>query len=213
MDRRSTLLAFGAGALATITWTGHALADGAPPMCASAEQAAAVTALYAEGPAPMPFQAAAKLKLTEAVVLSSLGSKRAVGVAGAEFEKVWASLDEWPAALTMIVKDSHIFEIHSDVPSGEPSKRSKFFNLAHGGQALGGHLRPDLVSAIYAIDLVGGEGPVRGIVFLGTDGASSFSVFVPPAEGKDAPPSPSNAPFDKTRALLAAMPQVCAAQP
>ncbi len=213
MGSRSSLLAACAGALVTTTWSIDVLADGGTPMCASAEQAAAVTALYAEGPAPMPFQAAAKLKLAEAVVLSGLGAQRAVGVAGAEFVKVWASLDEWPEAVTMIVKDSHVFEIHSDVPSGEPSKRSKFFNLAHAGQPLGGHLRPDLVSAIYAIDLVGGEGPVRGLVFLGTDGASSFSVFVPPAEGEDKPPSPSNAHFDKTRALLAAMPQLCATQP
>ena len=154
-----------------------------------------------------------KLKLSEAAVLSSLGKSRAVGVANGEFGRVWESLTAWPEAVTFIVKGGQMFEIGGPIPAGKPSTRSKLFNLEHGGQGLGGHLRPDLVSAIYAVDLVGGEGPVRGVIFLDDKGESAFSVFVPPPEGADKAPSPSNAHFDKTRSLMAAMPQVCAAIP
>ena len=206
-------LAFFVGTMAGVNWSNPASADTGAPVCATADEAALIAAAYAKTPAPMPFQAAAKLKLSEAAVMSGLGAKRGVGVASGEFGKVWASLAEWPEAVTMIIKDAHIFEIHGQVPKGEPSTRSKFFNLAHDGQALGGHLRPDLISAIYAIDIAGGEGPVRGVAFLAANGASSFSVFVPPAEGEDKAPSPANAHFDKTRALMASMPALCAAKP
>jgi len=200
-----------AGALATTIWSTHALADGAAP-CATPEQSAVVAQLYANGPAGLPFQAAMKLQVPESVVLSSLDSKRSVGVAGGEFAKIWESLTTWPEAMTFIVKGGQMFEIAGPVPGGKPSTRSRFFNLDHGGHGIGGHLRPDLVSAMYAIDLAGGEGPVRGVVFLDAQGESIFSVFVPTAESEDKSPSPANARFEQTRALMAALPQVCPAK-
>ena len=205
--------AFFFGTMGGVIWSNPASADTGAAVCATADEAALIAAAYDKAPAPMPFQAAAKLRMSEAAVMSGLAPNRAVGVASGEFGKVWGSLAEWPEAVTMIIKDSHVFEIHGQVPKGEPSTRSKFFNLAHDGQALVGHLRPDLISAIYAIDSQGGEGPVRGIAFLDASGASSFSVFVPPAEGEDKPPSPANAHFEKTRALMASMPALCAAKP
>jgi heme iron utilization protein len=177
--------------------------------CATSEQAAKVRVLFSGESSPAPFQAAAKLEIPESIVLSSLSPERSIGVPGSEFERVWASLNTWPDAVVLISKGGHIFEIAGPIPTGEPSKRSKFFNLKHGPSGVAGHLRPDLISAIYAVDYVGGEGPLRGFIFLDLDGQSVFSVFVPKADEKTQQPSPANAEFEKTRALLAAMPQVC----
>jgi putative heme iron utilization protein len=178
--------------------------------CATPEQAAKVQVLFAGAAGPAPFQAAMKLQMSESIVLSSLGPKRAVGVAGAEFARVWAALNAWPDAVMLITKGGHIFEIEGPIHPGEPSKKSKFFNLEHGASGVAGHLRPDLIGSIYAVDYMGGEGPLRGLVFLDLDGASVFSVFVPKPDEKTQTPSPADAEFEKTRALLAGMPQVCA---
>jgi heme iron utilization protein len=178
--------------------------------CATPEQAAKVQVLFAGTAGPAPFQAAMKLEVSESIVLSSLGPKRAVGVAGTEFAKVWAALNAWPDAVVLISKGGHIFEIEGPIQPGEPSKKSKFFNLEHGASGVSGHLRPDLIGSIYAVDYMGGEGPLRGVVFLDLEGQSVFSVFVPNADEKTQVPSAANAEFEKTRAFLAGMPQVCA---
>jgi putative heme iron utilization protein len=177
--------------------------------CADASQTAVVLELFAKGPGPAPFQAAAKLAVPESVLLTGLGSPRAVGVAGSEFARIWESLTKWQNAVVLIAKAGHIFEIEGPILAGEPSKRSKFFNLSHGDRGLSGHLRPDLVSAIFAIDYPGNEGQMRGIVFLDSSGESVFSVYVPHPNEKDGPPSPANAQFEETRALIASLPRVC----
>ena len=179
----------------------------AAPACATAEQAKAVRALYAQAPQPPTFMAAEKLGLPESVVASALGDTQAVGVPGSEFASVWASLGTWDKATTLIRQGGHVFEVASRIPAGKPSERpgSKFFNLEHG-TALNGHLRPDLVGAIYALRLEGGEGPLRGLVFLDEAGASVFGVFT--GEGRDQPPAVI-AQFEKTWALLASLPRAC----
>jgi putative heme iron utilization protein len=73
---------------------------------------------------------------------------------------------------------------------------------------LSGHLRPDLVSAIWAVSLEGREGPLRGVMFLDAAGATAFSVFLP--EGAQ-PTAGEAAQFAATRALIDAGPRVCPA--
>jgi putative heme iron utilization protein len=186
-----------------------AMANEAAVACATSEQATAVNDLFAKGPGPASFQAAAKLQLPESVVLSGLGAPRAVGVAGSEFARVWESLTKWQNAVVLIAKGGNIFEIEGPIQAGEPSKSSKFFNLSHGDRGVSGHLRPDLISAIFAIDYAGHEGRMRGVVFLDAGGESILSVFVPNPHDKDSPPSPANAQFEQTRALLESLPRIC----
>jgi putative heme iron utilization protein len=130
-------------------------------------------------------------------------------VAGSEFPKVWASLGEWDLATTLLRQGGHIFEVVSRVPPGKMSDRpgSKFFNLEHG-TALNGHLRPDQVGAIYGVNLQGGEGPLRGVVFLDQAGQSAFAVFT--GEGGNQPPAVA-AQFEKTWALLKTLAPACPA--
>jgi putative heme iron utilization protein len=189
----------------TAAQVSSAVAPGTPA-CATPEQARQVLELYSQKPSPPPFMAAPKLGLPEAVVLSALPAAQAIGVAGSAFMPVWESLQAWDRSLTLVIKAGQVFEIHGRIPKGQPSTISRNFNLEYPAAGLGGHLRPDLVSAIYAITLEGREGPMRGVMFLGADGGSAFSVFLP--EGQQ--PLPAEvAQFEKTRALIAALPRAC----
>lgn len=200
--RRAALVAAACTACAT---TAAAAAD-APSLCATAEQARPVRELYAQSPAPPPFLASGQLGLTEAVVLSAMPADKAVGTSGAAFAAVWESLRQWDRSLTLVLKAGQVFEIHGRIPKGEPSKISRNYNLEYPEAGLGGHLRPDLVAAIYAVSLQGREGPMRGVMFLDATGDDAFSVFLP--ESRE--PTPAEiAQFEKTRALVAGLPRAC----
>jgi putative heme iron utilization protein len=178
----------------------------APAVCATAAQAEAARALYAVTPHPAPFQAATKLGMPEAAVLSALPPERAVGTPGSSFGEVWASLAGWDRSLTLVLKGGQVFEIFGKVPAGEPSKKSRYFNLTYPQAGLGGHLRSDLIGSIYAVSLQGAEGPMRGIAFLDAEGADLFHVFLPESLG----PTPAEvAQFEKTRAVVAGLPRAC----
>jgi putative heme iron utilization protein len=175
-------------------------------LCATSDQAAAVRDLYARPPSPPSFLAAPKLGMPEAVLLSALGPERAVGVPGSEFMKVWESLLAWEEARTLVLKAGHVFEIEGRLHAGKPSKKSSFFNLEYG-PGLGGHLRPDLVSAIYTLELQGAEGPIRGVIFLDGKGDNAFGVFVP--VDPDGPPPKAMPQFEATRDLMKKLPRAC----
>ena len=184
----------------------HTSAFGASPLCASPEQAAMVQALYATAPVPPTFMAATKLGIPEALVASAISGKQVVGTTGAGFEAVWKSLQEWDDATVVVLKGGFVLEVRGRIPGGAPSAKSKFFNLKQDGAGLGGHLRPDLVGAIYAVDLVGAEAPLRGVTFLDATGEGIFGVYLP--EGANPKPA-LVAQFEKTRAVIAALPRAC----
>ena len=185
-------------------WSASAVA--ATSLCASPEQAAAVQALYATAPVPPTFLAATKLGIPEALVASAISGKQVVGTTGAGFEAVWKSLQEWDDATAVVLKDGYVFEIRGRIPGGAPSTKSQFFNLKQDGAGLGGHLRPDQLGAIYAVDLVGAQGALRGLTFLNAAGEGIFGVYLP--EGAEPKPA-LVAEFEKTRALIASLPRVC----
>lgn len=189
--------------LAAAALTVHA----AGPACATPGQAQAVRDRYATTPHQPTFMAAAALELPESVVASALPPELGVGVAGSEFQQVWAAIGEWELATTLLRQGPHIFEVVSRVPAGKMSDRpgSKFFNLSHG-TALNGHLRPDQVGAIYAVNLAGAEGPLRGVVFMDQAGEGVFGIFT--GEGGNQPPAVA-AQFDKTWALLKTLTPAC----
>ncbi|MEO7386160.1 MAG: ChuX/HutX family heme-like substrate-binding protein [Gammaproteobacteria bacterium] len=185
-------------------WCATALAG--PSLCADAAQTATVRAFYATATVPPTFMAATKLSLPEAIVASALVGKQTVGTTGAGFDKVWTSLQAWDDATVVLVKGANVMEVRGRIPPGAPSTRSQFFNLKQEGAGLGGHLRPDELGAIYAIDVAGAQGPVRGITFVDAAGESLFGVYVPEA----AEPKPALvAQFEKTRAVIAALARVC----
>ena len=184
----------------------QATAGEVPSLCANAEQSASVRALYATSPAPPTFMAARKLGMSEAIVASALEGKQTVGTSGAGFAEIWASLGDWGKSTVVIQKGGQVFEVHGPVPAGAPSTKSQFFNLEAEVAGLGGHLRPDLMGAIYAVDIVSAQGPVRGVTFLDAAGDGLFGVYLP--EGVE--PTPEQlARFEKTRAVINSMARAC----
>jgi putative heme iron utilization protein len=178
-------------------------------VCASPEQAKKVQAAYLEGPGRLPFIVNKALGLTEAQVASALPADQAMGVPNTQFAQVWDSLTKWENALVLILSGGHTIEVYGPIHKGEPSTRSKNFNLTPEGAGMSGHLRPDLVSAIYAVAIPGKDGAkTRGVMFMDAEGKSAFSAFLP-SEG--APPTPAQiAQFEATWTAVKAMPSVCA---
>lgn len=184
------------------------LAAEAAPACATPAQVAAVKAAMA-GKDPGPLGAtAASVKLPESVVASALPAAQAHGVSAVHFQQVWKSLETWDDSLVFIVKGLDLFEVKGRVGRGEPSKRSKFFNLSREGDGLVGHLRPDLYSAIYVLSIPGEKSTLRGVSFFDQAGASVFSVFVP-GEGGEAPPPAVIKQFETTEKMIRGLPSLC----
>lgn len=215
--RRSSVSALGAhiAALAMLTGVLNVLpasAEEAPPNCASPEQAAQVQVFYAgKEAAPAPLMAAREIKLAEEIIASALPPDRALGVDGAHFATVWNTLLDWEKATLVVIKGGHVFEVNGPVHKGEPSKKSKFFNLDSEGAGASGHLRPDLVRSIYAIALPGKDGgSIMGVAFFDASGESAFGIYLP---GEGAPVSDAGkAQFKKTWDQVAALPRLCAPQ-
>ena len=71
---------------------------------------------------------------------------------------------------------------------------------------LGGHFRPDLMGAVYAVELAGAQGLLRGVTFVDLAGESLFGVYLP--EGAGEKPGLAAA-FGRTRELIAGLAKVC----
>jgi len=195
--------------LAVAALLGPAPLTAADDLCATQEQTQKIRQFLAENPGMLPAIATRSLKLPEAVIASGLPAEQAVGTSKDGFAKVWESITSWTEATTMIIKDGSVFEVQGPLPPGEPSTRSKYFNLGtHQGAGLGGHVRPDLLSSIYPIAVAGeGGAATRGVVFHGPSGESVFSVYVS-AEGSQ-PSAEDLVKFEATMALIKSVPRVC----
>ena len=126
------------------------------------------------------------IALLAACEVSSHGGSRA--------ERI-ARVTGWGQALILIQRGAHVLEVHSPLPAGEPSTRSKFFNL--GEAPFTGHLRPDLLSAIHLVAIPGREGlvsvwvedasgqPLGGVelMVMGSQEGSSFFTGLKPETG------------------------------
>ena len=175
--------------------------------CPTADEARRIGEAFAKTPAPMPFAAAPSLQLPEVVVAAGMPASMGRSVDGSQFIKVWDSLAAWPEALVMIMKGGNVFEISTKIPPGEPSTKSRFFNLGKG--TLSGHLRPDQLSAILGVQMPAAEGFVRGVFFYDGKGESVFGAFVGGEGGK--PGAAQIAAFDRTWQLLQSLPPRCPA--
>jgi putative heme iron utilization protein len=198
----------GGAAFAAAVSPGTVSAAEPSALCAAAPVAADARRLLTE-PRANYWGVAAKLGTTEAAVLSAVAAERGAATAGGAFVQVWESLRTWPEAVAIVMKGGHVFEVHGRIAAGEPSKTSRYFNL-QGHDGLAGHLRPDLVAGIYAVELPGRNGPEYGVAFADATGSVAFAVYVP--AGDEFTPEGLKA-WQRTRALLASSPPLCPAPP
>jgi heme iron utilization protein len=175
--------------------------------CATPDQRREIGERFERPERGLVDQLRAELGISEAAVMSALPPGRAVGVPGSEFHAVWDSLRTWPDAVVAIRTGGHVMEVHGPIHAGEPSRISQYFNLSPEGPGLSGHLRPDLVAAIYAVQLPGRSGDEYGVVFFDPAGQPAFGVYVPSEHAK-ASDSALRA-FEETKARLATMPRAC----
>ncbi len=160
----------------------------------------------------IPLQATAtELGSSEAAVLRALPEQFRVMAAGARFTEVWADLAGWDDAVFAVLKGGHVFEVHGRIRPGEPSKKSRYFNLSPGTPGVTGHLRPDLVSAIGAVSRHVRGKEQHGIAFFDAAGAEVFGVYVP-GEG-DHVDQKVKAQYLATRERLRAFGDPCALPP
>jgi heme iron utilization protein len=166
------------GLLAVVLPLTVAAAQSADALCATPTQKDALAKGWASK-APRLGAVAREAGVSEAAALSALPGERAVSVRGSAFAEIWRSLQAWPDSLTVIEKSGQVFEVHGRIPSGEPSKVSRAFNLDPKAHGLTGHLRPDEYSTIYAASLPGRERVEHGILFINSAGQVIFGVYVP----------------------------------
>lgn len=177
--------------------------------CATPLQTIVVRSAFDKPAPPAPFVAARDLKIPEATVVSALPSAQAYGVDATHFQTVWKSLESWEKSVFVVMMGGHVFETYGKVFAGEPSKRSNFFNLHGDGAGMSGHLRPDLLAAIYVLSIPGKESVMRGVMFYDLQGNAAFGVYVP---GEGSKPSEALiAQFEATAAEIRALPARCGA--
>ena len=187
-----------------VCWAGPSASE---PICASPEQVERIQDFYNDNPGTTPLVAAGRLKLAEAVIGSSLPGDQAASTRGENFKQVWAAMTTWEKPTVIIPKGADVFEVFSPISSGTTSKENPFFNLSHD-HAFGGHLRPDLYSAIYVYSLPRKEDVVvRGVFFYDESGASIFGVMM---SGKGPQPAETEiTKFEDLIALIRSLPPVC----
>ena len=156
-----------------------AKAPASPPMCATAAQVKQVREHYAANPGAMPAIATRELKLPDALIASALPPDQVYGTTGAGFIPVWESMMAWDSPVVIVIKSGSVIEIRGKIAEGTPSKVSNYFNVEEEGLGMGGHLRPDLMTAIYAVDLPtkAANAPLRGILFFDGAGETVFGVY------------------------------------
>lgn len=176
-------------------------------VCATPDQEIEVKAFYSRNSGLIPQLAARTIDVPEVVIASAMPAVNKVGTSGEGFAEIWASVTEWSNAMTLIMKEGHVFEIDGPVPNGVRSERSNYFNLETHAP-FGGHIREDLLSAIYAIEGAGrGGATTRSVHFYDQSGTTAFAVILAGERGN--PSEEDVARFDATMALIRSMGPVC----
>ena len=201
---RKTLHRAALSAAAFLVLTSPAMAEG---MCATQEQKEAIQAFYADNPGTMPAIASQRLSLPEAVIVSGLPDGVAASAPADMFPDVWAAMNGFEAPTFLIMKGRNVFEIASTVGTGKPSETSDYYNIAYE-QPLRGHLRPDLYTSIYAVQIpVKDDIVLRGVLFYDDTGGSVFGTFV--GDEGAAPSEAELAKFSAVYDMVSAAESVC----
>jgi putative heme iron utilization protein len=138
--------------------------------------------------------------------MSAIAKDKAVGAPGARFREIW-DLSRTLGKVTFFVpKNGHIIEVHTEIPAGEPSKQSPFFNLSEQ-DGVSGHFRPDLVSSIWAFDVSTPAVGRAGIAFYDATGDQSFGIYL--SEDHDRVLPAQKASFKKLMEAIAAGVTIC----
>ncbi|GAB1408702.1 hypothetical protein MASR1M8_26210 [Thermomonas brevis] len=196
-----------------ITGQAHA-GDG---LCATADDVNVIQHYYsAVRPGGPPPAAARLFRMPETRVVSALDPAHTHGVRSDRrfFEEVWKSIDTWGEDTNIgIVFTSggmHAWNFPSKVPVTQASTSPIWYDMyADGGAGVHGHITPQEVEQIWALQLPTKEKDkfTRILGFYGKDGHLIVGLYV--SEGTKAFDPKAVAGFERTRDLLKTRPRIC----
>lgn len=136
-----------------------------------------ITEKLKEDPKIMIFKLAKELSVPEQAVMECLPDEESKKADAHHFDEVMAMIATWGKVTTIVQTESMVFETKGMIPMGRHGHG--YFNLMGGPDyAVGGHIRADLLSAIYFV-----ERPFMGlesmsVQFFTLSGTSMFKVYL-----------------------------------
>ena len=117
---------------------------------------------------------AGMFNVTEKQAAQALPEGMCVFASGGDFAGIWEALGEWEKATFIVQHEGHVFEVSGRIPAGSPG--NGYCNLA-AGEALGGHIRADLIAdiAFLSLPFMGLES--HSVQFFDGRGGVAFAVY------------------------------------
>lgn len=184
-----------------------ALAD----MCATAEQSAKINSAFSQSPAALPNVLAEKVGLPEAIVVTGLDPRLAIGTSSKVFAEVWASLTAWerPALLIQLDKNNTLEVFGRLGPTIKQRDGNVLIEVQ--GAGIGGHFKPESVASIYMIRIPSADSKtVYGMLFFNAQNETLMGVYSVQSNRPAVIAMLSRDAYQKTWDLLAAQPRHCA---
>ena len=150
---------------------------GASKLCSTPVEQHEVAKALSESAQKRPGQIAKDLNITEAAVVHALPVESRVPVQVEEFESLWSKLTQWDDALLIAFSAGSVFEMFGPLPRGQFLRG--YLDLDKNGNAYGGHVKVDNLSAIYLLSTEGENGAVHQVAFFDREGRRVFGVYVP----------------------------------
>jgi putative heme iron utilization protein len=202
--------------LAAMGGAGHA---SAADTCASSDDAKVIRNYYAQTRPGAPPPAVGRLyRMPEATVVSALEEGHAYGVRSNRllFDEVWKSVDAWGAdtriGIVFTSGGMHVWNFPSKVPQTQSSSTPIWYDMyADGGAGVHGHITPQEVDQIWAVQLPTKEAgkSTRILGFYSKQGDLIVGLYV--SEGVKAFDPKAVEGFERTRELLKGHPRICSA--
>lgn len=112
--------------------------------------------------------------VTEKDVAEHLPEGMCAFTSGENFLRVWEALGTWEKAVFIVEHEGHVLEIRGRIPAGRSGHG--YYNLM-GGEALGGHIRADAVSAVAFLSMPFMGLESHSVQFFNAEGSVSFAVY------------------------------------
>lgn len=210
--------------LATVALTVYGLTSAAEgsfekpleiPVCASAMTAKKVQATY-QKLTGAPLAVVSRVAgVPEVQVATGLPKESRVAIKATPdiVKKLWAGIDAWGretnVRVVFTMGGEHVLDFPSMVPTTQVDLDDGWIDIyADEGRGVHGHLWLDRIHSIHAVDIPGRDAVrTRTISFYGVDGKLIMGLYASISTKKFDPAAVDG--FARTRAEIAAMPQIC----
>ncbi len=130
-----------------------------------------------DDPKTMIFKLAKELEVPEQVIVACLPEKEARKTHISHFDEVMAAIATWGSVTTILQTKYMVLEAKGAIPVG--SHGHGFFNLMGGHDYnVGGHIRADLLSAIYFVERPFMGLDAKSVQFFTLSGEPMFKVYL-----------------------------------